>query len=61
MFKSDSLDQGRIDLYLNILVSENKKKVDFKQKEVVATIVSESTLGFMKIAQKSRVIGSNLQ
>jgi hypothetical protein len=61
MFKSDSLDQGRIDLYLNILVSENKKKVDFKQKEVVATIVSESTLGFMKIAQKSRAIGSNLQ
>jgi hypothetical protein len=61
MFKSDPLDQGRIDLYLNILVSENKKKVEFKQKEAIATIGSESTLAFIKIATKSSALASNLQ
>lgn len=54
MFKAEPLDQGRIDLYLNILVSENKKKVEYRQKDSAVSLGSEGTVGCMLGRQKSK-------
>lgn len=62
MFKNTPLDKGRIDLYLDILAKEHRKKKETTTIEkTTSSVLSAESIGFIKqTSQKSLTIGKCL-